>query len=143
MKTLLAALVLIIAVTPAVAEAGKSKSSNEKKVSKPSAHEHSPDANKVCPLKDKKIRETRRVSLKGSLVCMSCDLKKEKECRKVFVSAEDEATIYTLCPETDLEGLEKASVNGPLTVSGTLTSAEDENDILLIDTWDGEPQPGA
>ena len=105
-------------------------------------HPHSSDETQSCPLKGKKIREVKTVELKGQLVCMACDLKKEKECRKVFQSADDAELLYKVCPKTDLVALEKASVNGPLTVRGTLTSAEDENAILLIETWESA-EPGA
>src|SRR5688572_19402984 len=80
------------------------------------AGDHAHGSAKSCPMKDKKVAELAEVEMTGKIVCMSCNLAKEDECRKVFQASDEQKTLYDLCPNKEIKDLEEVSEHGEATV---------------------------
>jgi hypothetical protein len=93
------------------------------------------DAEKACPMKDKTAAETTALDATGKVLCMKCNLGKEKECRKVFQPASDTTALYTVCPMSDMAAIEKLSEHGEATlaVKGKMVKATDGTIIVKIE----------
>jgi hypothetical protein len=87
-----------------------------------------------CPMHGRKAAEVSEVTLTGSVLCAHCDLQLESKCRKVFQEANDEKTVYGICPHTDLDAVSAAAgeEKSPVKVSGKLARAEDGTTLLMI-----------
>lgn len=93
------------------------------------------DAEMACPMKDKTAAETTDLDATGKVVCMKCNLGKEKDCRKVFQPAADTAALYSVCPMSDMAAIEKLSEHGEATlaVKGKMVKATDGTVTVKIE----------
>lgn len=123
--------VLLLAAVPALGEGCEGEN-------------HGSDHAAACPMKGKKVAESKDVEMTGKVICMHCNLHKEDSCRKVFQSNKDEALI-NLCPMSDMKAVEAVSDHGEalLVVTGKLVKADDGTLTLEIKTAAKAEKPAA
>jgi hypothetical protein len=136
MKKLVLMLVALVAVAGFAFAGGPDcdhKAADAKKHAEGDGHSCAMTEHANCPMKGKKVTETKDVTLTGKLLCRHCNLKQTKTCEKVFQPAGTE-TLYAVCLGGELAQAEKASEHGEATleVSGQLVKAEDGSAMLKI-----------
>ena len=132
MKSLAYSLSILLALA-GLAIAGEGKSCDPSK----EAHKAGEKARETssCPMKDKKVSETKTVSLEGKLLCRKCNLKQTKSCEKVFQPAGSEA-LMAICPSSDVAAAEAVSEHGEaiIVIGGTMVEGEDGTRMIRIDS---------
>ena len=133
MKRLSMAMILVFALPLA---AGDGKHCDMKKQGEHhavAAGEKHGEHGKSC---DMKAAEGTAVEMDGTLLCMSCDLKKADKCQKVFQTASDSSKLLPIChsSKVDVEALHEHG-GTKMHVTGKLVKcAEDGKEELLIET---------
>lgn len=97
-------------------------------------HSH---GNKSCPMKDKQVASSESVTVEGNLLCMHCNLDREKKCRKVLQQASAPDTLIDICPSSKVD-LEKISEEGKanLRLTGKMMTASDGSKMFMIESAD-------
>ena len=139
MKFISVAVLSLVVAGGAYADCGKDHTAAKKDAkaahSCPMHGTEKADAEKACPMKDKTAAETTDLDTTGKVLCMKCNLGKEKECRKVFQPAADTAALYSVCPMSDMAAIEKLSEHGEATlaVKGEMVKATDGTVTVKIE----------
>lgn len=91
--------------------------------------------NGACPMKGKTVASSAAETVEGKLLCMHCNLDREKKCRKVLQVASAPDALIDICPTSTVD-LEKISEEGAadLRLSGTMVTSEDGSKMFRIDS---------
>ena len=90
-----------------------------------------------CPMKDKSVASSETVTVDGKLLCMHCNLDREKKCRKVLQVASAPDELVDICPTSKVD-LEKISEEGAanLRMTGKMVVAADGSKMFMIESAD-------
>lgn len=92
------------------------------------------EPSRKCPLESKDVARSESMTVEGRLLCMHCNLQKEKSCRKVLQIAGLGDELIDVCPssEVDLEMIaEEGEAN--LRMTGKMVVAKDGSRMMVID----------